>query len=362
EFDAKEVSSPGASDPAASSSTSEEKKRRAERLAGHMLMWARVDSTTGRVVAPTVSSPGQLLLDIARVQEANRAYNQACLSAVTEAARPGNTHYLGRAASLPAAGYTDYMAACQMQCVYLGSPLNSIGEAAAIKNGANIAFLIPRRDRPGETQIDDNTTRAVEYVMGEAADHLTKMQQTCLVNEDFGTYEDIMGLLGNLWLQPKVFFTTGGTSALEEFAELVGDACCVPVVKAWLKSVEASKPEVAFAILNACEQAYLLASGQTRNRTEMAKAAANNWDAIDSAPYVEVLEIGRTLVAKLDSAARGGECFTACRLYNNSRRATAVKRAADEKQARMLLDLKRTVERQLGDTGERPPKKTRKER
>ena len=56
------------------------------------------------VAPPVVSEAAQLLLDITTKQEANCAYNEAAIAAVEDVSGPGCTHYLGRAASVPAGG------------------------------------------------------------------------------------------------------------------------------------------------------------------------------------------------------------------------------------------------------------------
>ena len=50
--------------------------------------------------------------------------------------------------------------------------------------------------------------------------------------------------------------------------------------------------------------------------------------------------MGTTLVAKLDSAARGGEAFTPCMMWENSLRLTATKRQKDLKRSCELLDIR----------------------
>ena len=126
----------------------------------------------------------------------------------------------------------------------------------------------------------------------------------------YGTYNDILGLLGTLWLQPQVIFEPTPESSLCLFAELVGDAIIAPHIKRWLLRTLQKKPEVAYAILNVCEQAYLLALGQTRKRAQMVLFAQGDFASVDASPYEQINEMGIALVAKLDSAARGGENFT----------------------------------------------------
>ena len=328
-----------------------EKKRRAQRSAGAHLMFAHV-ADDDSVSPPNLSAGGQILFDIRERLEANRAYNEAAIAAVDRVCSPEHTHYLGRAASIQEGGMTDYMSACFMQVLYRNSPLTSIGEAVTVKNGASVAFLIPRHDTKQDAKgTNDNTKRQLEFIMGESTDHLTKLTQHCEVNEEFGSFEDCLGLVANVWLQQQLFFEAEPKSSLTLFAETIGDSLSVPSIRRWLKRVGPKKPEIAFAILNYVEQAYILASGQTRKRTETAKVIAGNWDGVDNSPYLEIHELGVTLTNKLDSASRGGETFAPCRLYENSEAAKALQRAADALAAQQIISLKRNLQRNDGSGG-----------
>ena len=108
-------------------------------------------------------------------------------------------------------------------------------------------------------------------MMGEEPNNLTKLSRKCDINEDFGLYKDILGLLGNVQMQQAIFFEVSPKSACVEFIELVGDALCNPKIKRWVCTNEAKKPEIAYAILNIYKQAYLLAMGQTRKRAKIAQ-------------------------------------------------------------------------------------------
>ncbi len=82
-----------------------------------MAMFASI-GYQGRVKPPKLLEVGSLLLDIMNKQEASRAYNEAAIALVNKMLTSNETHYLGRAASIPAQGYTDYMASCLMQVWY----------------------------------------------------------------------------------------------------------------------------------------------------------------------------------------------------------------------------------------------------
>ena len=72
-----------------------------------------------------------------------------------------------------------------------------------------------------------------------------------------------MGLLGNMYLQQEVIFEAHPQYELTQFAEKVGNTLSDPRIKAWIKKSIPKNPNITYAILNICEQAYLLALGQT---------------------------------------------------------------------------------------------------
>ena len=74
-------------------------------------------------------------------------------------------------------------------------------------------------------------------------------------------------------------------SRLSLFAAMVGDVITAPHIKRWLLRTLQKKPEVAYAILNVCEQAYLLASGQTHKRAQTRLFTQCDWPAVDASPY-----------------------------------------------------------------------------
>jgi hypothetical protein len=333
---------PAASDAAAASAAT---RIKVERLAGMMAMFANLDDDQ-RPGPPKVSASGQIVLDAGSKTDASRAYNEALVAAVEAAAKPEATHYLGRAASVPSdGGYTEYMAACFVHCYYRGTSLLSIGEAARVKTGASVVYHIPHLDAGAEADgLSENTNRANAMLMGEVAQNLSAVVCTVKVNEMFGSYSDILGLLGNIWLQQQVIFEVEPKSVLTLFAEVLGDAICAPHVKRWLLRNLAKKPEVAYAILNYCEQAYLLVSGMSRKRSQTKLVSDGNWDAVDTSAYDQVGELAIAVATKLDAVARGGETFTACAMWENSLRALSIKRAADMKRNAELLQVKHATE------------------
>ena len=114
---------------------------------------------------------------------------------------------------------------------------------------------------------------------------------------------------------------------------MVGDAICNPCIKRWLLSNVARKPEIAYAILNYAEQAYLLASGQTKKRALTKEVDKGDWAGVESSPYDQIIELAVTVCTKLESAARGGEAFTPCMMWENSKLVAAVVRPKTQRQA-----------------------------
>ena len=128
----------------------------------------------------------------------------------------------------------------------------------------------------------ENNVCVNAMLMGKVAQNLTSITTIVVVNEMYGTYAGILDLLGTLWLQQQVIFEPTPKSSLCLFAELVGDAITAPHIKRWLLRTLQRKPEVAYAILNVCEQAYLLASGQTRKRAQTVLSAQGNYALVDA--------------------------------------------------------------------------------
>ena len=160
-----------------------------------------------KVRPPEVGPEGQLILDAGTRQAEARAYNEGVISTLANAAQPSVPHFLGRTASLPDGGLTVYMAACFAQAMYRINPLSSIGEAVKLKNGASIAFLIPPREGGDDTEAaTENNDRMMEQIMDETAEYLIKLKSKCTANQHVDTYADIMGLLGNMYLQQEVNF------------------------------------------------------------------------------------------------------------------------------------------------------------
>ena len=169
-----------------------------------------------------------------------------------------------------------------------------------------------------------------DELMGEVKEKTDKLKKELKINEDFGSFEDCLILLGNLWLQQHVYFEEDPKSALTLFAELLGDAICQPDVKRWLRRNEHSTPENAFSILNACEQAYLKVTKFVERRTQLAFIAVSNWEAVDPDPYTDIAEIGTEFVRKLLSASVGGHAFVRIPICATSRRVALLKRQEAE--------------------------------
>ena len=66
----------------------------------------------------------------------------------------------------------------------------------------------------------------------------------------------------------------------------------------------------------------------------------------DPAPYEDILELGRALATKLKCAARSGEGFATCTLWDTSKKAVAFKCAADLRTANLVVLERRRTERE----------------
>ena len=84
-------------------------------------MFAHIN-TDKTVHPPKVSVTVQILLGAGGKQEAIIAYNTAAIAVVATVSKPQNTHFLGRAASIPDGGFIDYVAACFIQAYYCANP------------------------------------------------------------------------------------------------------------------------------------------------------------------------------------------------------------------------------------------------
>jgi len=205
--------------------------------------------------------------------------------------------------------------------------------------------------------------------MGEASENLSKLSRKCVVNARFGSYASVLGLLGNIWVLQDIYFTDDATSCLREWAEIVGDCVCNTEVQRYMLSVQESKPEVAFALLNAAEQMFLQLTGQCCRRSELAKVNSKNWAGVSPDPFEDAKDIATSFCNKLANAAKSGEAITSGHMYENSLHALAMKRAADHRHADELLSITRAVERKATRGGrgddednDRESKKARRDR
>ena len=139
-------------------------------------------------------------------------------------------------------------------------------------------------------------------------------------------YEDCLGTVRNLHVQHDVLFKHEPCSDIALYAETLGNSLSDPTNRRWFCYVNNKKPEVAFAVLNNIERVYLKMAELTKNRGMVELALAGRWDEISPAPYEELAELAEAITTKLHSAARGGEVFTACTLYENSEKARAIAR------------------------------------
>ena len=350
----------GVATPTEDTATKAEREKK-ELLHKLEAIFAHVDGE-GNVQPPVLSEGGKLLLSITNARERARAYASSALDLLNHHASAAKTHYLGRAASLPPNGYSDYCATCFATGTYRLHALQSFAQAKNNKTGACILFHIPPRENTKTVDDDDvqeNAGRTIDELMGEAKEKTDRLKKELKVNDDFGSFEDCLILLGNLWLQQQVFFEPEPKSALTLFAELLGDAICQPEVKRWLRRNEHSTPENAFAIFNACEQAYLHATKMVEKRTELRLVAAANWEAVCPDPYTDIGDLATDFVRKLLSASVDGDAFVRTPVCASSRRVALLKRQeAETARALRRLDQKR----EAAETAREDPKRTRRER
>ena len=340
-----------------------ERKKKAERMAIVQLLFAHVDKH-GKVRPPEFSDSGKILFDILEKQESNRACNEALVAAIQAAKEPSRTHYLGRASRLGEGGLTDYMIAGFNQFHFKKKPLPSIQHSSKSLDGFNIAMLIPpRKRREGDPEDNaDNNELITQMMMGEVSENLTSMSRKCIVNPHFGSYMDIMGFLGNLFLLQDVFFKSDQASEIRQWATLVGDCVTNSEVQLFIFAGEEKSPKVAFALLNAAEQMFLHLTGNCRKRIEMAKAVAKNWDGVKPEPYKDAGDTAIAICTKLVDASKGGDAMTGCRMFENSLFMAAQKRVADKRRADELMSLTKAARRGRGgdDDDDRESKKAKR--
>ncbi len=101
---------------------------------------------------------------------------------------PEHTHYLGRVGGLPKNEFTDQMSAYFAQAMYHASPLQDLEDAVHEKTGANVAYLIPPRSHGSMYGAKEggNNKRENQLVLGEATEHLAKIQSRVTVNIHYG--------------------------------------------------------------------------------------------------------------------------------------------------------------------------------
>ena len=71
-----------------------------------------------------------------------------------------------------------------------------------MKTGTSVVYHIPHLETGMDADgLSENTGRSNAMLMGEVSQNLSVVACTVKVNEMFGSYADILGLLGNIWLQ-----------------------------------------------------------------------------------------------------------------------------------------------------------------
>ena len=88
-----------------------------------------------------------------------------------------------------------------------------------------------------------------------------------------------------------MIFEQEPTSSLTLSVEVLGDAVCAPHLKRWLLRSLRKKPEIAYAILNYCEQVCLLVTDMAWKQGQTKLVAAGSWDMVNTLSYEEVIEL-----------------------------------------------------------------------
>ena len=79
--------------------------------------------------------------------------------------------------------------------------------------------------------------------------------------------------------------------------------------------------------------------------------AQGDYALVDALPYEQIDKMGIQLVAKLNSAARGGKTFTHCMMWENSVHFGAAKRHTDLKHSHELLDMRDVADKRARRPG-----------
>lgn len=365
--------------PAGDAKTAEA-RRKADVNAGHRLMYGSVGKD-GIFRPAEFNERGETVHDAATRQDTFRAYQSASLKNAEELAQPENTHYLGRLATTPRDGITDYVAACRAQGIYRPTPLESLETAKRVKNGATVAHLIPEwlaeSAGTGEEQ-GENNERLIQGLLGEAPTNLTNYVAKSNVNIYYRSYDDMMGTLGNTYAEQGVMCKMEPLSALSEMAVIIGDALSIPRVKTYWQRKVPTDARMSFSILNTIEQAYLKATAQYSRREELPRVTAGRYEDVDTRPYTDIIELARATAVRVKSVALGGDRYVECALYETSECAKELKRKEDEKRAKEMITIRDSLERRnesnnrdrgrerdrdgRGGDGEREAKKAKREK
>ena len=151
----------------------------------------------GTLSHPQSQRRGDLIIGAGSVQDENRAFSEG-LTLTQHRVVYETTHYLGRAAQYNDVGWTDYMIGTITQSNYRHTSLSHLGDAARIKNGASVAFYVPPLEtRPSNQEhAEENATRFAEDVMGEHAEHRTKLRASVLINAQVDTLAAVLSMIG----------------------------------------------------------------------------------------------------------------------------------------------------------------------
>jgi hypothetical protein len=202
-------------------------KIKVKRLTGTMSMFAQLNKEQEPYL-PKVSALAQIVLDAGSKADTTRAYNTALVATVETMVKPEATNYLRRTKSVPNnGGYTEYMTTCFVHCFYRDTLLQLIVKVALVKTSSSVVYHIPHFDTGAEADsLPENTNHTNTMLMSEVATNFSGVVCTVKVNNIFGSYSEMLGLLGNIWLQKQVIFEQELTFCLTLFVKVLGNVVC----------------------------------------------------------------------------------------------------------------------------------------
>ena len=111
------------------------------------------------------------------------------------------------------------------------------------------------------------------------------------VNIYYRSYDDMMGLLGNTYAEQGVMCKMEPLSSLSKLAVIIGDALCIPRVKAYWQRKVPNDARMSFSVLNVIEQGYLKVTASYTHREELPRVTAGRYKDIETTPYTGTIEL-----------------------------------------------------------------------